>query len=148
MHGFAGHCAGFVQLCASAQVTSQPHESRQSTELHASWPEHVTSHGPDPQRTVSHAVSPLHVTVQDRPSRQSTVRHAPAPHVIAQCQPDGHVTFPLGAASPSSMQVIVAITQLSQLFGHCTGASTQKPSTQVRLPVHSAGDAHASASLR
>ena len=124
-HALSVHWLGLSQLIESAHVTSQAHASRQSTLPHARWPEHVTVHGPEPQRTLSHAVVPEHVTVHEDAPLQSTSRHSLPPQSTMQSQPLGHVALPFGLVAPSMRQIMFGTSHVAQAGGHCDELSTQ-----------------------
>jgi len=112
-----------LQLWAPEHVTSQAHESPQSTLAHEPLPLQVTWQGPDPQVTDSHEFGDEHCTLHEAAFEQSTSRHEPAAQLIVQFQPFGQTTLPLPL--PSRAHVIASESHVVHSDGHSVLDVTQ-----------------------
>lgn len=123
-------------------VTSQAHESLQSTALQELLPRQVTWHAPSPQLTLLHEFVPLQLTVHLASSLPQSIE----PHVFGLAHWIVHDAASLQSTELQAPLELQAIVQAYPL-GHAT--SLQVPSAlqlmlQVRAgalhpPVHSAG---------
>lgn len=130
-----GH-SGLELHAFCAQVTSQAHESLQSSAAHDACPEQVTLHWPAPHCTSLQDSTPLHDTVHDVAPPQSSLSHEPwREQLTLHAQPVGHVTL----LPPSIAQVFALTSQVVHAAGHPLlllplplPVTTHSPPLQVR----------------